>query len=70
LSQNIPLMPCLPCLAFTRGRYDAALRLAKEGFTVYAGVRKSEDADRLASLGVQGLVPLMLDVASEESVEG
>lgn len=48
--------------------YDAAVQLADD-FVVYAGVRKEKDADNLRSLGKSTLVPVILDVASQESVD-
>jgi carbohydrate-binding DOMON domain-containing protein len=39
-----------------------------KSFVVYAGVRKEADAERLKSLGVPTLVPVILDVTSEASV--
>lgn len=36
---------------------------------MYAGVRKDADAERLNSLGKPTLVPVILDVAEQESVE-
>jgi NAD(P)-dependent dehydrogenase (short-subunit alcohol dehydrogenase family) len=46
-----------------------ALRLAKAGWTVLAGVRSKEDADRLASEAPGGrLQPLLLDVTDLEQV--
>ena len=46
-----------------------ALRLDERGFTVYAGVRKQVDAERVASLGSERLRPLLIDVVDEASVE-
>lgn len=43
-------------------------RLAAQGFTVFAGVRKPADAERLRSKGLPGLRPLMIDVAKDASV--
>ena len=45
----------------------SALRLARGGFTVYAGVRKDADAERLRADGIE---PLMLDVTDESSIAG
>mgnify|MGYP003386486410 FL=1 len=36
-------------------------------FTVYAGVRKQSDADKITALGVSNLKPLLLDVSSHQS---
>lgn len=46
-----------------------ATRLAAQGFVVFAGVRKSADAERLQSQSLPGLRPLMIDVADGESVK-
>jgi NAD(P)-dependent dehydrogenase (short-subunit alcohol dehydrogenase family) len=46
----------------------AATRLAAQGFTVFAGVRKEADADRLQSKSLPGMRPLMIDVADDASV--
>jgi len=45
-----------------------ALRLARTGFDVFAGVRKDEDAERAAALH-QRVTPLKIDVADEASVQ-
>jgi NAD(P)-dependent dehydrogenase (short-subunit alcohol dehydrogenase family) len=46
----------------------SAIRLAAQGFIVYAGVRKAADAERLQSQSLPGLRPLMIDVSDGESV--
>jgi NAD(P)-dependent dehydrogenase (short-subunit alcohol dehydrogenase family) len=46
-----------------------ATRLAAQGFTVFAGVRKTADADRLKSQSLPGLRPLMIDVTDGESIK-
>jgi NAD(P)-dependent dehydrogenase (short-subunit alcohol dehydrogenase family) len=46
----------------------AALRLASEGFTVLAGVRKAADGEALL-LENPKLIPVIIDVADEKSVE-
>ena len=43
----------------------SALRLARAGWRVYAGIRRDEDADRAAA---EGLVPVTLDVTSEPQI--
>jgi NAD(P)-dependent dehydrogenase (short-subunit alcohol dehydrogenase family) len=45
----------------------AAMRLAEKGFHVLAGVRRERDAERWR--GVDRATPLLLDVASDASVE-
>src|SRR4051812_37343387 len=45
-----------------------ALRLAQEGFTVFAGVRKLPDADTLHAAAPDRIVPLQLDVTKRESI--
>lgn len=47
----------------------AALMLAERGWRVFAGVRKSADARALSKDATGELVPLVLDVASLESIE-
>jgi NAD(P)-dependent dehydrogenase (short-subunit alcohol dehydrogenase family) len=46
----------------------AALRLDQSGWTVYAGVRKDEDMERLAAAGSDRLVPLIVDVTDAGSI--
>ena len=45
-----------------------ALRLARGGFTVFAGVRRERDARALEESGGQPLIPVILDVTSEPSI--
>lgn len=45
-----------------------ALRLDKNGWQVFAGVRKDEDAERIRGLGSERLQPLFIDVTRPESV--
>jgi NAD(P)-dependent dehydrogenase (short-subunit alcohol dehydrogenase family) len=45
-----------------------ALRLSRGGFTVFAGVRKDRDAQALREGASSRLIPVMLDVTSEESI--
>jgi NAD(P)-dependent dehydrogenase (short-subunit alcohol dehydrogenase family) len=47
---------------------SCALRLARGGFDVFAGVRKDEDAERAAALH-ERVRPLKIDVADEASVD-
>lgn len=46
-----------------------ALHLDRAGHTVYAGVRKEADAERLAERGSARLMPLMLDVTDDAQIE-
>lgn len=46
----------------------SALRLDKEGFQVFAGVRKSSDGDALKNASTGRLIPLILDVREPESI--
>ena len=48
---------------------SVALDLAASGWRVFAGVRKSADADELQAEAEGELLPLQLDVAKEASVE-
>ena len=50
------------------GRH-AAETLAKEGFVVYAGVRKQTDMDSMLSTNIDNLVPVFLDVTDQGSVD-
>ncbi len=45
-----------------------ALRLAHDGFTVYAGVRKKSDGDALQKESTGQIVPLLLDVTDEKMI--
>jgi NAD(P)-dependent dehydrogenase (short-subunit alcohol dehydrogenase family) len=46
----------------------SALLLAREGFQVFAGVRKRADADSLSAQADGGLTPVMLDVTDSGSI--
>jgi len=46
----------------------AALRLAREGFSVFAGVRRAEDGEALRRDATGSIEPLLLDVTSPESI--
>ncbi len=46
-----------------------ALRLDRAGFTVFAGVRKDADADRLRRQGSSRLTPIRLDVTDESTID-
>jgi NAD(P)-dependent dehydrogenase (short-subunit alcohol dehydrogenase family) len=47
-----------------------ALRLEQDGYSVFAGVRKQEDADNLAKAAVHDrITPVSLDVTEEPSIE-
>ena len=45
-----------------------ALELDLRGFTVYAGVRKDEDGERLRADASERLTPLLLDVTKDEDI--
>jgi NAD(P)-dependent dehydrogenase (short-subunit alcohol dehydrogenase family) len=45
-----------------------ALRLARGGFTVFAAVRKDRDAEALREERLPRIVPVILDVAKEETI--
>ena len=47
-----------------------ALRLARAGFLVFAGVRRERDADELVREGGQRLLPVLIDVTETESING
>ncbi|CAM9321195.1 unnamed protein product, partial [Heterosigma akashiwo] len=48
---------------------DAAIALAKQGFSVYAGVRKEMDAASLESEGFDNLIPIFLDVQNSSQIQ-
>lgn len=48
--------------------HACALELDKRGFRVFAGVRRTEDAEALRKEGSDRLVPVMLDVTDEASL--
>ena len=45
-----------------------ALRLAERGWTVFAGVRRAEDGDRLKAQATGDLRPVILDVSDRDAV--
>jgi NAD(P)-dependent dehydrogenase (short-subunit alcohol dehydrogenase family) len=45
----------------------AAIHLAGNGYTVFAGVRKEADADFIRNLQIKGLYPVLLDVTKHDS---
>jgi NAD(P)-dependent dehydrogenase (short-subunit alcohol dehydrogenase family) len=45
------------------------VRLARDGFRVYAGVRRAEDGDALIRTAGDGVVPVILDVTDAEHIE-
>ncbi len=45
-----------------------SLRLVKNGFRVFAGVRKKKDADSLEAAGGADLIPIELDVTNADSI--
>lgn len=64
----LPLNSAVVTGASTGIGHACAARLVEEGWRVFAGVRKAEDAERLrAELG-EHLVPVMVDVTDGESV--
>ena len=46
----------------------SALRLASDGFTVFAGIRKKADGDVLIKDSKGRIVPLLLDVTDENMI--
>ncbi|KOG33811.1 MULTISPECIES: SDR family NAD(P)-dependent oxidoreductase [Streptomyces] len=46
-----------------------ALHLSRVGFHVFAGIRRSEDGERLRAAATARLTPVVIDVTSEKSVE-
>jgi len=47
---------------------ECVLVLEKQGFKVYAGVRRSEDFTELKNIGTGNIHPVMLDVCKEEEI--
>jgi NAD(P)-dependent dehydrogenase (short-subunit alcohol dehydrogenase family) len=47
---------------------ETALRLARDGFTVFGGVRRAADGDALAQAAEGSLSPVLLDVTDESSI--
>jgi len=48
---------------------DAAKLLAKNGWKVFAGVRKDSDAERLRSYDPENIHPLILDVTKQDQID-
>jgi NAD(P)-dependent dehydrogenase (short-subunit alcohol dehydrogenase family) len=48
--------------------HACALLLARHGFKVFAGIRRSEDAARLQDEAGNGLIPVEIDVVSSQSI--
>jgi short-subunit dehydrogenase len=46
-----------------------AIYLAKNGYTVYTGVRKEKDAQSLAQENLPNLIPVILDVTKPEDIQ-
>lgn len=46
-----------------------ALRLHRDGWRVFAGVRRAEDGEQLRAQADERIVPLILDVTDEQSVQ-
>ncbi len=47
---------------------SCALQLDKAGFKIYAGVRKQADGDNLKKMASDKLIPIILDVTDENSI--
>ena len=48
--------------------HACVLRLAGKGFRVYAGVRSDEDGDRLRAEAGENVVPVLVDVTREDTI--
>jgi NAD(P)-dependent dehydrogenase (short-subunit alcohol dehydrogenase family) len=48
--------------------FACAVMLDKQGFNVFAGVRKEEDAERLRAAASNHLIPLLVDVTNQVSI--
>ena len=49
--------------------FHSAVNLAQHGFVVYAAVRKEKDAVAMKSLNMSNLVPVILDVTKQETID-
>ena len=47
---------------------ETAVLLSKQGFNVFAGVRKSSDVDALRGEANENLIPILLDVTNQEVI--
>src|SRR5215475_14000495 len=50
--------------------HASAIHLSRNGYLVFAGVRKTSDADRLTREGGDNVIPVALDVTDDESIRG
>lgn len=50
--------------------HASAIHLSRNGFLVFAGVRKTSDADRLTREGGENVVPVAIDVTEDASIGG
>ena len=48
--------------------HASAIHLSRNGFLVFAGVRKTSDADRLTKAGGDNVVPVAIDVTDDASI--
>jgi short-subunit dehydrogenase len=48
---------------------ECTLELSKQGYKIYAGVRKQEDFDALNSIGSEYIYPIILDVCKEDDTQ-
>jgi NAD(P)-dependent dehydrogenase (short-subunit alcohol dehydrogenase family) len=68
--RNNDARPAVLVTGASRGIGEACtLRLARDGFRVYAGVRRAEDGSALIRSGGDAVVPLMLDVTDAAQIE-
>ena len=49
--------------------YHSVLDLVEHGFVVFAGVRKERDVEELKQLGMPNLLPVILDVTKQETID-
>jgi NAD(P)-dependent dehydrogenase (short-subunit alcohol dehydrogenase family) len=67
---NHDARPAVLITGASRGIGEACtLRLARDGFRVYAGVRRAQDGDALIRSGGGEVVPVMLDVTDPAQIE-
>src|ERR1700758_1394866 len=65
---SLPLVDAVITGASTGIGRACALRLDREGWRVFAGVRREQDAERLRSEAGPRLTPLIIDVTDGDSI--
>lgn len=49
--------------------HDAGLSLANKGYVIYAGVRSQKDFDKIKGYGIPNLVPAIIDVTKQDTID-